>query len=541
MMLRTYQRESLDALYNWWMRHPKIDDCGIICAPTGSGKSVVIAELTRLLFDTWPDAHPRTLIVVPSKELAEQNAEKLCTLLPAHLRIGYYSASLGKTPTADVIVATIGSVYKAAHVIGNIKMVIVDECHLINPNGAEVGRYRQFLTGLASYCAYRVVGLTATPFRGNGVWLTDGDAPMFTGIAHTTKIQSLLEAGFLAPLIRPIDALQTRIDTTGIGTSSGDYNLEQLSERVENYLEQVVAETLIHAADRKKWLAFTPTVENADRLAALLRHRGIAVAVVCGATPKREREQLIAQFRAGELRCLVTVLALATGFDVPDVDCIIWARPTQSPVLYVQGAGRGMRIAPGKADCLWLDYSDTTERLGPVDSVKGRKKRKQQDRAAPTKVCDACGERCPTKCLECPSCGFVFPAEEPEKVARSASNAAIMAAQIAPKINTYPVTDVRYSINKKPGSPDSLRVDYWSGLRKVASEWVAFESANPWAREKAIRWLHRRGLTDLPRTTAAALDRMQDAIEPSTITVNESGRWPEIIKVEFTREEEATP
>jgi len=539
--LRPYQQASLDALYHWWMAHPGHSEAPILVAPTGSGKSVVIAELTRLLFDTWPTDHPRTLVIVPSKELAEQNAEKLAALLPGHLSLGYYSASIGKHPTADVIVATIGSVYKAAHILGNIKCVILDECHLISQNGAEAGRYRQFLTDLARFCAFRVVGLTATPFRGNGAWLTDGEDPFFTGIAHTITVQALIDDGYLAPLIRPMDAIRTRIETGDLKTTSGDYNLAQIEVRVDDYLERIADETLELAADRKKWLAFTPTVENADRLAALLRHRGIAVAVVCGATPKREREQLIAQFRAGELRCLVTVLALATGFDVPDVDCIIWARPTQSPVLYVQGAGRGMRIAPGKADCLWLDYSDTTERLGPVDSVKGRKKRKQQDRAAPTKVCDACGERCPTKCLECPSCGFVFPAEEPEKVARSASNAAIMAAQIAPKINTYPVTDVRYSINKKPGSPDSLRVDYWSGLRKVASEWVAFESANPWAREKAIRWLHRRGLTDLPRTTAAALDRMQDAIEPSTITVNESGRWPEIIKVEFTREEEATP
>ena len=68
------------------------------------------------------------------------------------------------------------------------------------------------------------------------------------------------------------------------------------------------------------------------------------------------------------------MLALATGFDVPDVDCIIWLRPTQSPVLYVQGAGRGLRIAEGKQNCLWIDFSDTTERLGPVDGIRGRKR-----------------------------------------------------------------------------------------------------------------------------------------------------------------------
>ena len=531
MNLRPYQQASLDALYHWWMAHPAPTDIPILVAPTGSGKSVVIAELTRLLFDTWPDAHPRTLIVVPSKELAEQNAEKLCALLPEHLSIGYYSASLGKTPDADVIVATIGSVYKAAHLIGNIKMVIVDECHLINPNGAEVGRYRQFLTALASYCAYRVVGLTATPFRGNGVWLTDGDAPLFTGIAHTTKIQSLLEAGFLAPLIRPIDALQTRIDTTGIGTSSGDYNLDQLSERVETYLEQVVAETLIHAADRKKWIAFTPSVANAEHLAELFNAEGIPSAVVCGKTPKTEREALIADFRAGRLRCLVTVLALAVGFDVPDVDCIVWCRPTQSPVLYVQGAGRGMRIADGKIDCLWLDFSDTTERLGPVDGIKGRKARKKIDREAPSKLCDECGEVCPAAALECPSCGYQFP-PPPEREVRAASNAAVMLSQVLTRIVTYPVTDVRYSIHKKLGSPDSLRVDYWSGMKKVASEWVCFEHAG-WARARAQRWWQRRTGGPAPATVTDAITRADELEQPATITVNESGKWPELVGVEF--------
>lgn len=547
MLLRNYQQASLDALYAWWMAHPGNDQIPILCAPTGSGKSVVIAELTRLLFDTWPDQHPRTLVIVPSKELAEQNADKLAALLPSHLSIGYYSATLGKQPSADVIVATIGSVYKAAHVLGNIKCVIVDECHLINPNGSEVGRYRQFLTDLSRFCAYRVVGLTATPFRGNGVWLTDGDAPLFTGIAHTIKIQDLLDDGFLSPLARPIDAIQARIDTDGIKTTSGDYNLDQLSERVEDYLDQVVEETLIHAADRKKWIAFTPTVINAEHLTAKLNARSISTALVCGATPKKEREAMIQQFRDGEIHCLVTVLALATGFDVPDVDCIIWARPTQSPVLYVQGAGRGMRIAKGKTDCLWLDYSDTTERLGPIDAIKGRKKSKKVDREAPTKLCEECGERCSASARVCPACGTEFAMDEPEREIRQASNAAIMLKQMAPKITTYPVTDVKYSIHKKAGSPDSLKVDYWSGLRVVASEWVCFEHTG-WARAKAEMWWMKRDESAIPMTpreTWLAHEKITNDnitrwfIQPSTITVNESGKWPEIVKIEFNPIEEA--
>lgn len=541
MNLRPYQQRSIDRLYAWWQAHPGITDTPLCVLPTGSGKSVVIAELVRLLFDTWPEDHPRTVVLVPSKELAEQNAAKLRAMLPTHISVGYYSAQLGRRPDADVIVATIGSVYRAAHLLGNIRCVIIDEAHLVNPGGAEAGRYRQFLADLAKLCHFRVVGYTATPFRGNGVWLTDGDAPLFTGVACTVTMRELINSSFLAPLVRPVDAVSTRIDTDGIKTTSGDYNLDALSERVAEYLQAAADETVTLAAERRKWIAFTPTVRNAEEFVRLLQARGIDAALVCGETPKPEREELIAQFRAGQLRCLVTVLALATGFDVPDVDCIIWLRPTQSPVLYVQGAGRGTRIAPGKTDCLWLDYSETTERMGPVDAIKGRKrtKKREQEAEAPSKVCDQCGERVPASARLCPCCGHEFP-EEP-KQARSASTAAILSSQIAPAVTTYPVSDVRYSVHHKEGSPDSIRVDYYSGLRRVCSEWVCLEHAG-FAGGKAQAWWARRAPREyLPGSVAQALEWIADGYQlarPTAITVNEAGRFPEIVRHHWETQDE---
>ena len=98
MILRDYQQRSIDALYQWWTKHPGFDQAPICTLPTGAGKSVVIAELCRLLFDTWPEHHPRTVVLVPSKELAEQNAAKLVAMLPSHISVGYYSAALGRKP-----------------------------------------------------------------------------------------------------------------------------------------------------------------------------------------------------------------------------------------------------------------------------------------------------------------------------------------------------------------------------------------------------------------------------------------------------------
>lgn len=545
MVLRTYQERVLTCLYNWWMAHPEPTDAPLLVMPTGSGKSIVIAELTRLLFDTWPDVHPRTVVLVPSKELAEQNADKLARLLPSHISLGYYSASLGrKAPNADVIVATIGSIYRDAHLLGNIKCVIIDEAHLVNPDGKDAGRFRQFLADLAKFCAFRVVGCTATPFRGNGIWLTDGDAPLFTGVAATVTVQELLDANYLAPLVRPADAVATRIDTSDIKTTSGDYNLADLSARVDDYLPGVADEACRLAADRRKWLAFTATVTNAGHLVALLAARGIETAVVTGETPKAERERLIADFRAGRMRCLVTVLALATGFDVPDVDCVLWCRPTISPVLYVQGAGRGLRIADGKEDCLWLDFSDTTERMGPVDAIRGRKKSRTaaKDATAPHRLCDACGERCAVNALECASCGYIFPEPEPDAREAIASNAAIMAHQVKARIVDYPVSRVDYGIHEKEGKPDSLRVDYYSGLRRVSSEWLCFDHGG-FARAKADAWWRKRStLPHLPKSTAEAkewVDADYPLTMPAAIVINETGKWPEIVGYHWNSQLEA--
>jgi DNA repair protein RadD len=543
--LRAYQSTAIEELLAWWDTHPGQGQIPIAVLPTGAGKSIIIADMVRQLFALWPEYHPRTLVIVPSKELAEQNAEKLATVLPSHLRIGYYSASVGKKdPTADVIVATIGSVAKQAHILGNICCVLVDECHLISPDGA--GQYRSFLIELARYCQFRTAGLTATPFRGNGIWLTDGKAPLFTGIATEVRLRQLLDDAYLSPLVRPVDVLE-QIDASGVEVSkaTGDYDLHQLSEVVDAYIESAARQSVRIAFDRKKWIAFCPTVANAEKLARALNTLGVVTQVVTGETPKAVRESLIGQFRAGKIRCLVTVLALATGFDVPDVDCILWLRPTKSPVLYVQGAGRGMRIAPGKKDCLWLDFSDTTARLGPLDKIRGRAKRSSNPGMAPFAVCDDCGAQVrPASLLVCPECGFVMREEEAPS-ARKVSDAAVLASQVRQKINRYEIDRVQYAKHEKAGSPPSLRVEYWAGYRCVAREWVCLSHAG-YALAKARSWFSDRspaGYSHLPGSVDQALEWLDTGFElrqPSAIVVNETAKFPEIVSYEWNSTADAS-
>jgi DNA repair protein RadD len=537
MILRDYQARSVTDLFAWWTKHQEETDIPLLVLPTAAGKSIICAEIVRQMWEQWPDYRPRTVVLVPSKELAEQNAAKLTALLPANIHVGFVSASLGKKQhQADVIVATIGSIHKSAHLLGDIKAVIIDEAHLVNNKASDAGMYRTFLAKLGEICQFRTVGMTATPFRGNQVWLTDGDDPLFTGIASRVTMQELLDQKFIAPLIPPVQKMTTRIDASQVGIANGDYKVGELSVLVDGYLDKVARESVHLAAARYKWIAFTPSVDNAERLADKLCDLGIASEVVCGETPKQQREQYIREFRAGEIQCLVTVLALSVGFDVPDVDCIIWCRPTKSPVLYVQGMGRGTRIADGKTDCLVLDFTDTVERLGPVDAIKGRAKRATGPQEAPYSICPGCGERNVPAALVCVFCGETIREEVQAPKDAKVSYAALLSAQREQEVTWHDISRVEYKLHRKEGKPDSVRVDYYDGFMRVASEWVCFNHTG-YARQKAESWWLKREPMHYPTSVERILNWLQDnqILEPTQIATRQNGKFTEITHYEFNR------
>jgi DNA repair protein RadD len=538
VILREYQSRAVAELFGWWTKHQGDADIPLLVLPTAAGKSVICAEIVRQMWDQWPEFHPRTVVLVPSKELAEQNAAKLRALLPHTISVGYVSASLGtKKYNADVIVATIGSIHKAAHLLGNIKAVVIDEAHLVSQKANDAGMYRTFLSKLGELCEFRTVGMTATPFRGNQVWLTDGDDPLFTGIASRVSMRELLDAKFIAPLVPPSERIETRIDASHVGISNGDYKVGELSREVEKYLTKVAIEATRIASERKKWIAFTPSVANAESLSDKLNELGIVSAVVCGETPKQEREDLIRQFKNHQIHCLVTVLALSVGFDVPDVDCIVWCRPTKSPVLYVQGMGRGTRIADGKTDCLVLDFTDTVERLGPVDTIQGRAKKRSGPQEAPYSICPDCGERNAPAALVCVHCGAQIREEEAKPMDAKVSYAALLSSQTAmAELVWHDVSRTDYALHRKEGKPDSLRVDYYSGLLRVASEWICFSHVG-YARQKAENWWMRRERKSMPSGTQEALEWLEfyDIEEPVRIATRKNGKYTEVKEYEFNR------
>jgi DNA repair protein RadD len=419
----------------------------------------------------------------------------------------------------------------------------VHNCHLINSK--DTGMWRKFLSDLAIYCpSARTIGWTGTPFRGNGVWLTAGDEPLFTNVATRVTMRELLELNFLSPLV-PATTV-ARIDTRDVRMSGDDYVVSELAKVTdkEDLVEATCDEIVQLAADRKRWLVFAVTIEHAKHVCEALERRGVSVDMVSANTPKAERAALIAAFRAGRLRCLVNVAVLTTGFDVPELDFIALLRATKSPVLYVQIAGRGMRLAPGKTDCLWADFTDTTALMGPVDAVKGRIATGGRKGEAPSKLCPECGSKTSAAATQCLDCGFMFPEPERIKHGAEASAAAVLSSQQEDLFRSCVVTDMRYRIHHKDGSPPSLRVEYYDGMLRVASEWCCL-SHTGYARVKAEKWWMQRSTIDaIPRSAEEAVEWLEysDAIlrKPAAVLVTKNDKYPKIVSYHWQHDGGAT-
>lgn len=409
-MLRDYQQRTIDQLYAWFDKNNTGNPCLVL--PTGSGKSHIIAALCKRVLQEWPDS--QILMLTHVKELIEQNVEKLRQHWP-DVPVGIYSASIGKKQLGEPITfAGIQSVRKKAALLGHVDLVLVDECHLIAHK--DQGGYRSLLAALlAINPRLRVVGLTATPYRlGHGM-ITDEPA-IFRELIEPTNILELVRLGHLAPLRSKHTTAQ--LDTSEVHKRGEEFIEAELQAAVdtEGQNNSVVREIIKLAGDRKAWLAFCSGVQHAWNICDKLNELGIIADCITGATSKRERERIIGEFKAGRIRCLTNANVLTTGFDYPDIDLIAMLRPTMSPGLYLQMAGRGMRPKSHTDHCMVLDFAKVVATHGPITNVQPPKKGGTGDGVAPVKVCDHCGELCALAARICSACGEEFPAPEPKKL-----------------------------------------------------------------------------------------------------------------------------
>ncbi len=407
MALRDYQQRAIDLLYAW-MRYNAGNPCVVM--PTGSGKSVVCAELCKDILTRWPQS--RVLVLSHVKELLEQDAEKILLAWP-EAPLGIYSAGIGSRDVGmPLTVAGIQSVRDKASMLGYIDLVIVDEAHTIS-HKAE-GGYRKLLDELKGVNPnMRIVGLTATPYRlGHGLISEHG--AIFDGLVEPVSVAELVSRGYLAPLRSKLTDAQLSVD--GVSRRGGEYVEHELQQAVNNTddNERIVDEVIKRAGNRKAWLFFCAGVAHSTAIRDALRARGVSAEVVTGETPKAERERIIRDYKAGRITALTNANVLTTGFDYPDIDLIAMLRPTLSPGLYVQMAGRGMRLKSHTDHCLVLDFAGNVRRHGPITDVAPPKHRGAGTGDAPVKVCEQCAELVHTSVKVCPACGYEFPPAEKE-------------------------------------------------------------------------------------------------------------------------------
>jgi DNA repair protein RadD len=253
--------------------------------------------------------------------------------------------------------------------------------------------------------------------------------------------------------------------------------------------------------------------------------------------PTAERDEAIKKFKSGEVRAVVNVGVLTTGFDFPEIDLIIMLRPTASSVLMVQMLGRGTRPAPNKDNCLVLDFSGNIRRLGPINDPVIPKKKGSKGGPAPVKECPTCGCYTHTSVRFCECCGheFVFQV----KITHTAATTEII-RENAVTVEVFAVDEIVFSRHEKLDKPPTLKVSYYCGLRTF-NEYVCFEHEG-FARKKAHDWWNERttyqvthkrvkeeGLSTIPSTISDALDYADMLQRPTHLRVWMNKKYPEIL------------
>lgn len=501
--LRYYQKDALAALYNYFMHK---SGNPIVALPTGTGKSIIIAEWARYCTQAYPGT--RIIMLTHVKELIEQNFEKLLKVWPT-APAGIFSAGIGRKDTAfPITFAGIQSIASQADKFGHVDMLLIDECHLVGVSANT--RYQQFISDLRQVNPHlRVIGLSATPYRQGLGLLTESN--IFTDIAYDCtdrdEFAKLMAEGYIAPLVPK--QTQYTMNTDQVKIQGGDYVLNQLQEMFSGADTNVkaVREALLLAQDRNHLLVFTTGIAHAETVADIFNSFGISATHVHSKISSEQRKKNIADFKDGSVRVMVNSNVLTTGFDFPELDCEIILRPTRAAGLWVQMLGRGTRPAPGKKDCLVLDFAGNTARLGPInDPVIPRKKGSRGGGSAPIKVCPTCFTLLHTSVRHCDQCGYEFIFNEtPISTKASTLDLVYVPKNVEPpNIVEYTVDRVTYRRHTKKGRPDSIKVTYHCNLLSFKT-YLCFEHGG-YATTKAKEWW--RKMTDVitaPHTTDDAL------------------------------------
>ncbi len=541
---RDYQLHAVESIPAYFA---KKSGNPLICMPTGTGKSLVIAEAIKYIF-RWPGQ--RVVVATHVKELINQNYDELMQQWP-QAPAGIYSSGLKRKDVhLPILFVGIASVAKRAEMLGRVDIFFIDEAHLLSPS--ETTTYQKVIALLLKINPLmKVIGLTATKWRLGHGEIAGGEGNLFTDIAiDMTTMQGFnwfIDQGYLVPLIpkKP----KALLDISGVHMQGGEFKQAELQLAVDKDVitERALREAMELGAGRNRWLIFAAGVEHAIHIADMLTALGVECRAVHSKMGDEERDKNLRDHKAGLYPAIVNNNVLTTGYNDPKIDFIIMLRPTASTVLWVQMLGRGTRpdyiwegfdmntrdgrlasiAASDKQNCLVADFAGNTKRLGPVnDPVVPRKKGSGGGGEAPIKLCMSCGVWNHASLRHCCACGaeFVFAV----KIKETADSAQLIKQDI-PVVETFAVDQITYVKHvKRETGVASVKVSYFCGLRAF-TDWVPVEAVGS-AHGIAKRWWReRKAPLELPRTVDETL-LIIDRLPPSThIRVWTNKKYPEII------------
>lgn len=530
--LRQYQREAVDALYNGWrakrFRNP------LVVAPTGSGKSAMIAALNSEALKAYPQT--RIINATHRPELVKQNRAQLVRFWP-EAPVGTYAAKLKSREIAPITFALIQSIHKRAYEFQAADLLVIDEAHLLSPRADSM--YGRFIADcLKINPAMRVVGFTATDFRLDSGLLIEAynkQQPIFDAVAHKIPMLLLIEQGYLVPLIPYASkSASARLDVSGVRKIGGDYVVSELQAAVDkdDVNRAIAIEVAAAAESRRKVLGFCTGVKHAIHMAEALIAQGMSAAAVYGDMSQDERDRLLAAHRRGEIKALTCCDLLTTGYDDPEIDLIFDARPTESAGLLVQMYGRGMRPAAGKTHCVVLGFAGN-HKHGPIDKIEGRSKRAPKaNSVAPMKECPDCNMLLAAGTRLCP-CGHEFEMSRETVLATKASERALISTFEKP--TWLDVRAVSYHKHRTSKGPHAMRVDYDCGMLRPISEYVNLENDSIPAQNAARNWIFMRSnKPGTPRTVDEAIAMADHLAQPGRIEVFRNGKHINVVKVDLS-------
>lgn len=567
--LRDYQKKAVDEITAFLKKNPKSH--GLAILPTGAGKSIICGQLVN---DAVAQGK-RVLVLTHSKELVQQNYEKAILMNP-DIEIGVYSAGLSrKDTTQQVIFGSIQSVYKSKDFdLTLFDYVIVDEAHRISRTVTgkknREGIYSVVFARIRKQRPdFTIMGLTATPYRLDSGLLYEGDDALFDAIATEVPLRFLVDQGYLCP-IYPTKT-EFSVSMKGVKKRGGEFaNGESADLMMSGSITaDAINDVVKKAADFRAWLVFCVTIEHAEQVCEEIRKHGIDCEVVCGNTPTKQRDEILTRFKAGKLRAICNVGVLTTGFDAPICDCVVMLRATASTGLYIQMAGRAMRLFPDKKEAILLDYVGNITRHGFLDnpSVSSNAKfchsghcNSRECTICPTLPKETkCEALSPATAEVCVRCGHPFIVEEKasvssvrrsnaeEKIRRESSEVPLFSwlselerdSKIRGSvIRRRLVARVGVNVHANREGKTSLRVTYYDERDlEIVSDYLAFNSPNPTAKAIARKkWLRLfTNTVKVPTTTEAAyttLAKNADTFKkPKSVLVDYSGKFPSIKEI----------